>query len=159
MHEGWWVAVLVVVVMLALGGAVHYSAHSGDVVEPPPADIEPEIDIEELLTDYEVMLVPTDTLGIAPGPVLDAVRCARLCTVVGENDDARGGDCGPPLRIAGSLEQGARLVVGIPRESVRAASPFLAARDKRLLIVAADACALPDADPEPAEEAEPEEAS
>ena len=161
MHKGWWVAVLAVVFLLALGGAAHYSAHSGDVVEPPPVDVEPEIDIEELLTGYEVMLVPAASLGATDDTVLESATCARLCAVPGERDGALTGWCSTPLSVAGVLDgdDGKQLVIAVPPAAGSGAYSYLAARERRVLIVAAERCDAPPTDPEPAEKAEPEEAS
>lgn len=153
MHKGWWAGVAVVAVLLALGAAAHYSTRDAAGDEPPSTELEddPGLDLETLLPQFELMLVPADALGALSEEDLDEATCARVCAVAGEGEGVVGGRCSAPLRIAGSLdgEDGRQLVMGVPPESVPGAYAYLAAGERRLLIVAAERCTGAGDDPEP----------
>lgn len=155
MHKGWWVAFWAVVLQLALGGAFYLFTHDDAGTEPPPTDVnaETDFDIDALLADAELMLVPATPLGALPESALAAARCARLCAVPGEGDSALAGSCSAPVRIAGLLDgdDGKQLVISLTAGSAPDAYAYLAAGERRVLLLAADRCDIPPADAQPPE--------
>ena len=147
MHKGWWIAFWVIVVQLALGAAVYHFMHNDTATEPPSTDVkeEPGMDIGELLTGSELMLIPAMSLSALPESALDAAVCARICAVPGEGDGALAGTCSAPVTIAGSIdgEDGKQLVVAVPDGSSPEAYAYFAAGERRLLLVPADRCGAP----------------
>lgn len=137
-HKGWWFIFRLVVIQVGLGYLIFFSLHDDNESGDSETETVTEVDDSNLPFTGELVFLPAALLPDTEQPDEGNTVCVRVCAVPTANAPLLSGACSAPLSIIASVddEEGENwLAANIPAASSKTYHPFLAAADRRLLVL------------------------